>query len=213
MDGRGAETPQPLGGRKGVGTAADILVAAFGGDPAWNALLPNPGARRAALKKLWNAVCVYARMYGEVWTTSDGTGAICLIRPGYAHVTAWRELRSGIQFGRFLLRLGPRARRRFLTSMPAIDRLHRRLAPHRHAYLWAVGVLPESRRRGTGSALVTAVLARVDALGVPCYLETDTEHCVAWYRRYGFDVVGETKLPGIDIHVWAMVRPARAPGG
>jgi ribosomal protein S18 acetylase RimI-like enzyme len=208
MDSRPVGILGPVCSRRALRTAARILASAFHDDLVWRALLPDDGARRAALEQLWLAVSVYAKRYGEVWTTVDDAGVACFIRPGRAHVTVWRELWTGMRFTRFLLRLGPQARRRFLASMPAIDRLRRR-----HAYLWAVGVLPEARRRGIGTSLIVAGLARVDAMGVPCYLETETEGGISLYRRFGFEVVGEAKLTGMDVRAWSMVRTSPAPLG
>ena len=54
------------------------------------------------------------------------------------------------------------------------------------------------------------VLTKADAQGVPCYLETQTEGNVAFYRKRGFDTVLEEREPVGDLPIWFMVRP---PGG
>jgi hypothetical protein len=51
-----------------------------------------------------------------------------------------------------------------------------------------------------------------DAEGLPCYLETETEVNVAYYRRHGFDVRTEWDLrtdDSVGPHMWGMLRPSR----
>jgi GNAT superfamily N-acetyltransferase len=59
-----------------------------------------------------------------------------------------------------------------------------------------LGVGPEWQGQGVGSQLLQSVLARADADGVPCYLETGTEPNLRFYRRHGFEVAIEDDVPG-----------------
>jgi hypothetical protein len=54
-----------------------------------------------------------------------------------------------------------------------------------------------------GSSLIAPVLERIDAGPAPGYLETQKEDNVPWYRRHGFDVVGEIRARGCPT-MWAM---------
>jgi hypothetical protein len=54
------------------------------------------------------------------------------------------------------------------------------------------------------------VLARADASGLPCYLETMNESNVPFYRKHGFVVVSDGEVPERGLRVWAMVREPRA---
>ena len=49
------------------------------------------------------------------------------------------------------------------------------------------------------------MLARVDAAGLPCYLETENPANIGIYQRYGFQVVAEDAMVN-GPHIWAMVR-------
>ena len=42
--------------------------------------------------------------------------------------------------------------------------------------------------------------------GLPCYLETEKERNVPFYKRHGFDVVVEVDLPKGGPHIWTMKR-------
>ena len=76
----------------------------------------------------------------------------------------------------------------------------------RHAYLWFLGVAPAAQGRGVGSALLRAANARLDAEGLPAYLETGTTRNVALYRRHGFEVISEHKARPDAPTMWSMWR-------
>ena len=58
-----------------------------------------------------------------------------------------------------------------------------------HWYLEVLSVRPEHQRHGLGSRLVTPILERADRDQVPCDLDTADPANVAFYRRFGFEVV------------------------
>ena len=63
-----------------------------------------------------------------------------------------------------------------------------------------------SARLGLGTA---PVLAKADAAGLPCYLETMKTRNVPFYRKHGFEVIVEDDLPGGGFHFWTMRRDPR----
>ena len=67
----------------------------------------------------------------------------------------------------------------------------------------------DKQGQGVGSSLVAPMLARADAEGLPCYLETMKERNVAFYEKHGFQVVVEDDLPKGGPHFWTMKRPAK----
>lgn len=81
-------------------------------------------------------------------------------------------------------------------------------------YLGTLGVDPALQARGVGTALLNRWLAGLDRKAIGAYLETDRVENLAFYRRAGFEVVGETRVQGVVI--WRMQRapgsPARAFG-
>lgn len=81
-----------------------------------------------------------------------------------------------------------------------------------HWYLNMLAAHPDWQRQGLGGALMAAVFDIADADGLGCYLETETEANVAYYRRHGFEVRSEWDLRTDDSdgpHMWGMLRPAR----
>lgn len=81
----------------------------------------------------------------------------------------------------------------------------------RHAYLWFLGVTPAAQGRGVGSALLRAANARLDAEGLPAYLETGTTRNVALYRRHGYEVLSEHRARADAPTMWSLWRePGRS---
>jgi GNAT superfamily N-acetyltransferase len=66
--------------------------------------------------------------------------------------------------------------------------------PEPHWYLAMIATHPDWQRRGVGAALMEVVFAEADQAGLGCYLETETEANVAYYRLHGFEVRTEWDL-------------------
>ncbi len=98
------------------------------------------------------------------------------------------------------------ARRRAMGVIGYTERLHQRAMPGPHWYLMALGVAPASQGQGIGGHLIRPVLARADAAGLPCYLETETERNVAFYRKHGFEALTAEAPPGHELMLWTMAR-------
>lgn len=81
--------------------------------------------------------------------------------------------------------------------------------PHEpHWYLPFIGVDPVAQGRGLGSALMAAALARIDAQGLPAYLENSNPRNRPLYERFGFRVVRDIQF-GSSPLMQPMWRPAR----
>ena len=77
-----------------------------------------------------------------------------------------------------------------------------------HWYLFILGTEPAAQGRGLGSALLDQGLARVDADGMPAYLESSSERNLALYGRHGFEMTSEVVIPG-GPRIWPMWREPR----
>jgi ribosomal protein S18 acetylase RimI-like enzyme len=145
--------------------------------------------------------------HGTVYTADGHPGAAYWDPPG-----RWKTpLLSLLQLLPLLARgAGPRlpAALRGLARMEAIHG-----EQPEHYYLAMLGTHPDHQGRGVGSALLAPVLDRCDAEGVGAYLESSKESNIPFYRRHGFEVVGEVAFPG-GPPMWPMWRdPVGPPSG
>ncbi|MBN1246539.1 MAG: GNAT family N-acetyltransferase [Anaerolineae bacterium] len=186
--------------------AATLLAQAFSRDPIYVALLPDPEVRTRSAELMFRGVLTYVLRYGEVWTTDKLWGVAAWLPPGKTKVTFWRMLRTGFALARGMRGYPPQPRRTLLRVFSRQDKEHAELVPEPHWYLWTLGVAPDRQGHGVGSALLRPVLARADAARVPCYLETETDYNVAFYRRRGFEVVRKAVAEEIGLPLWSMVR-------
>lgn len=187
---------------------ANLLGRAFGRDPMMTFLFPDEAHRTRKLPHFLGGIVRLCRLYGEVHTTPDHTGVACWLPPGQ-RVTFWRLVRTGNLAAP--LQLGLAGFRRLLALQAHFEREHVRRAPEPHWYLYLLGVDPAGQGRGVARTLLAPVLGRADAQGVACYLETQNEHNVAVYQRFGFQVTSAEVVPGYDLRVWTMRREPRIP--
>jgi ribosomal protein S18 acetylase RimI-like enzyme len=192
--------------RLGISDARRIAVLfarAFQDDPLMRYAIPDARQRRRLLPTLMGLNVRYGCRYGEVYHTPDYTGAAIWLPPGQTAYTLWRMLRAGMFVAP--LRLPWPMLRRLATVESRAQALHERYTPGSHWYLAQIGVEPALQRQGVASRLLRPMLARADAAGLPCYLETENPANIGIYQRYGFQVVAEDAVVN-GPHIWAMVR-------
>ena len=64
---------------------------------------------------------------------------------------------------------------------------------------------PSAQRSGVGTTLIEPGLRQADAEGIGCYLETQRRRNIPFYRRFGFEEIGELGLSRSP-RVWQMWR-------
>ena len=82
-----------------------------------------------------------------------------------------------------------------------------------HWYLAGIGTDPPLQGTGIGTELMRSRLVRLDAAGMPAYLESSKESNVPFYERLGFAVTRELRIPGGGPSLWLMWRDPRPAAG
>jgi GNAT superfamily N-acetyltransferase len=95
--------------------------------------------------------------------------------------------------------------------LAVIDDMVRYHPDEPHWYLPFVGVEPAHQGQGIGAVLLRPVLAECDAAGLPAYLESSNPKNLPFYRRLGFEALGEIRIGSCPPVVPMLRRPAARP--
>ena len=183
---------------------AQALASAFQDDPVIAWIFPDEHRRRAVLPAFMEfRLRKLAFPHDQVWMTADGAAAaVWRPPPGRWQLSRRQRLRLLPSLVRFL-------GRRTASVLGGLDRMEERHPDDRsHWYLFILGTEQAAQGRGLGSALLSHMLARVDAEQMPAYLESSSERNLALYGRHGFEVTSEVAIPG-GPRIWPMWRQPR----
>jgi len=186
--------------RGDVPELALALARAFDGDPPMRWFIPYDDRRVELARQMFEIMLRTVHVErDECYTTDEVVGGALWVPPGRWRLGFFQQLRllPGMirVFGRDL----PRAQR----GLTVMDSGHPR-SPH--WYLDSLGVVPEWQGRGIGSALMQPVLERCDREHMPAYLNAGSPRSRELYRRHGFTVTEEFRLPDDGPPLWRMWR-------
>jgi len=176
-----------------VGDDLSAVVAmssrAFFDDPFFTFLLPNDVMRRSRLPYFFRAVYTHMGEHGRIVTVRNEADeplgvAAWLTTGGY-------PLPMKVQLGQVpsSLRAFYRRPRSVLAGnkyMAALLRAHRK---DPQWYLMVLCADPPAQRSGVGTMLLEQAFAQVDAEGVGSHLETPRFDNVAYYQRFGYELI------------------------
>ena len=184
-----------------------VLTAAFANDPVMTWIGRKDAKRDAGRRAMFTFLVGKLGLPGnEVWTADDFSAAALWIPPEQADLKLpwWEELRL---FPTIMTFTGLTGMGRVDAFRKAADQHHPKKRPH--FYLMSIGVDPRFQGQGLGSALLDATLAKIDAKGLPSYLESSNEKNVPLYKRHGFAVTSEFRPAPDAPPLWGMWREPR----
>ncbi len=184
---------------------AAVLGRAFAEYELFRHYFPDETERRAAANTFASVSLSVCLKYGEVYASSEKLEAVAAWLPPGKSPFGVRQVIRSVALP-ILVRFGRQGAGRMWTYGRFVDDHHRRLVPFPHWYLEIIGVDPAYQGQGFSSRLLRPVLERIDRERMPCFLETNTGKNVTIYRRSGFEVVSEDKMPGTEVTSFAMLR-------
>jgi len=169
-----------------------LHVQAFGSDPK---------RREEILTRMFETVLRQQVVKGAIlgaWTAGELVGVSAMVPPRRCQLSTGEKLKV------LPALLGGSGVRGTLRVMRWVGDWSRRDPKRVHWHLGPVGVERHLQGQGIGSSLLGEFCRRMDAGRFMAYLETDKRENVAFYERFGFEVVGEHEVLGVPN--WFMLR-------
>ena len=180
---------------------ARVLAHAFYEDPVNQWLLPDDSRRLRQLERMFNYIFLkrLCLLHDETYTTESTAGGALWLPPGKWQLGPFASLRLLPYMAAFSGHNLPRV----LRFLGYLDSKH----PHDpHYYLFILGVEPGWQGKGIGAALIRPILERCDRERMPAYLEATSPRNRELYKRNGFEVMEDIKVPGGGPPLWRMWR-------
>jgi ribosomal protein S18 acetylase RimI-like enzyme len=183
---------------------AAMLSLSFHDDPVFQWLFGDEPPRPMRFSRPFFTIEGKRHLAHEhVYTVDGHHGAAYWDPPGH-----WKSSPMSIlRLTPVLLRGIGRRTAKALQGLGRVETAHGEHPPE-HYYLAVLGTHPDRQGQGVGSALLSPVLATCDEEGVGAYLESSKEANIPFYRRHGFEVVGEVTFPSGPT-IWPMWRDPR----
>jgi ribosomal protein S18 acetylase RimI-like enzyme len=168
---------------------AGTLANAFYHDPVVRWWMREDGGLPAALNRVHTFLAAQDIPKGHVFFTPDGRAAAQWQPPGPPEppMSVWQKIAL---LPRLVQNAGVTKIGRILKLIETMDAHHPK---EPHFYLFMLGVRQDSQGMGLGSILLAACLERVDAAGMPAYLENSNPKNTRLYERHGFAATGEAR--------------------
>ncbi len=186
--------------------AAGIAARALGDNPINRAIYGDDPRRRVRETEAGFRTVLPALQCPPLGAYREGrlVGVVGVAPPGTCKPSLPRQLRmlpSLLRHG-----FGNLARESLVVNTWA---RHDPRDPHWH--LDPVVVEPGQQGLGIGTLMMERFRAWMDSVQGAAYLETDKPENVAFYRKFGFETVGEVAVLGTT--TWLMYRTPRTPAG
>jgi GNAT superfamily N-acetyltransferase len=182
------------------GEITNLVAAAMQDGPVARWLQPDASVRHRLSPDYFAIFVEHATRYGEVYATAEGdTGRLTGVALWFPLTTV---LFPPVDYDSRLKELAGDAYDRASLLDSALDAEHP-LAPHH--YLAYLAVRPDRQGLGLGSALLDRHHRRIDAAGLPAYLEANDPRNRDLYLRHGYRVRSVIDLPD-GPPLWTMWR-------
>ena len=175
-------------------TACELIGLAFADNP--NTLAVVRGDKHKAQRMMRAAVraAKLGRKCSHVLVAKEGGRIV-----GVLNAAQWPscQLRTGekIRTAPVMIRAAGIALTRSLKLM-GVWAKHDPQKPHWH--LGPIGVHPDFQGRGIGRGMLKAFMQTVDEQASAAYLETDVDANVALYQKFGFKVMAQAEVMGVN---------------
>lgn len=188
---------------------ARVLARAFHNDPMWSFLEPDASNRPRTTAWVIEHWARILAPKGASWIARDIedriVGAALWFPPGEFGVTLGRMLRVGYVWMPFSLGFGWTTRALRVSREGISHQIATMKGPH-----WVLDILavdPDAQKSGVGGALIRKGLEIADQQRAPSFVVTHNPINVAYYQRFGFQLVDEYKVSNGGPVAYSLRRP------
>lgn len=181
----------------------ETLTFAFSSDPLWNWAFPTEERQRTWWRYFAGSAL---RRYPWTFVLGECAAVSVWIPPGGTELDSDEE--DGV--AALVDELTGHRASEVWKLLDAFDDNHPPDPPH--YYLSLLGVSRENRGQGLGMRLLVSNLERIDAEGMPAFLESSNQKNNARYEAQGFRPVGGFERPDGAVRATTMWRPPTGPG-
>jgi GNAT superfamily N-acetyltransferase len=178
--------------------ASSILSKAFRNYPLFTHVLPDAASRADQLTHLCRFLLRLGMAKGMVVAPSAALEGVSIWFPsdGFPN-SAMDAVKAGLLS--LFLHVDLKAVRRFIEIGRIKGRTRLGIISGPYWLCDMIGVDPLQQGRGAGRHMIEAQLNRLEQLSLPCYLETSEIRNVAYYEKYGFDLIHQCKIHDVPV--------------
>lgn len=182
-----------------INNAAIMMAKAFKSYPLMNYLYPNEKIKNDYLKYFFRGLLKHGRKYGKLISISRNMEGVIMILEsekanfGMKEIVSsgllWDYIKPGIKF---MIRAN-----NYEKFQTRLYKLYTKNVPHMYCALLAVE--PQLQGKGYSKVLMNEMFKIADRKNRACYLETYLEKNKTIYRKLGYELVHEEKVPQANI--------------
>ena len=191
-----------VAGQAEVSAIVGTVTSAFFHDPLWGPVFPSERRRAEQASELWRFFVTSALRYPWTFVTEGAAAAAVWFPPGGTELTEYEQAR----LEPFLVGIVGRSGANEILAISEQFESARPAGPH--FYLSLLATHADHQGQGWGMGLLRENLARIDALGMPAYLESSNPTNNDRYGSVGFAPQQELVMPSGQV-VTTMWRPKR----
>ncbi len=190
---------------KDLSRCASIFAEAFDEDPLMYYFLKSENYQVEQIENIYKTTLKSAIELGHVYAISEELEGVSVWFPeSNLKVPVFTFIKNG---GLSLIwKNRPGILHTLLNYENYAVHLKKKHLDRPHWYLFAIAIQKKHQKKGYSKSLIEPFIDYTDVNEFPCYLETHNTSNIAYYKRFGFELVETGKLPGSNIKHHAMVR-------